>query len=136
MSVTVFLRFPSEADAQAMLVTFGAGPAAGEGFKANGSGEFAGARYDYVVVNGQGEIWRPTGTMIETERGPVPELAPVPGYHVNLLWRGDASAVPDFGDLRVYPATPECVFAALGESRTAQQGPPSGHLPRVKLGPW
>lgn len=112
MSVTVFLRFPSEADAQAMLVAFGAGPAEGEGFQPYGSGEFEGSRYDYVVVNGQGTIWRPTGNTVETEEGPMPECAPVAGYHVNLLWRGDASAVPDFGELRVCPATPECVFAA------------------------
>ncbi|MFG1205553.1 hypothetical protein [Xanthobacter flavus] len=109
--VTVFLRFPSEADAQAMLVSFGAGPAEGEGFQPYGSGEFEGFRYDYVVVNGQGTIWKPTGAMIETEFGPVPERSPVPGYHVNLLWRGEEADVPDFGDLRVYPATPECRFA-------------------------
>lgn len=111
MSVTVFLRFPSEADAQAMLVSFGAGPAEGEGFQPYGSGEFEGARYDYAVVNGQGTIWRPTGETVETADGPMPVVAPIPGYHVNLLWRGDAADVPDFGPLRVYPATPECVFA-------------------------
>lgn len=95
--VTVFLRFPDEASAQAMLVSFGAGPAEGEGFQAYGSGEFGGFRYDYAVVNGQGTIWK--------------DDAPVPGYHVNLLWRGEEADVPDFGDLRVYPATPECRFA-------------------------
>ncbi|MEY4034660.1 MAG: hypothetical protein RL492_1854 [Verrucomicrobiota bacterium] len=109
--VTVFLRFPGEADAQAMLVAFGAGTAEGEGFQPYGSGEFEGVRYDYAVVNGEGTIWRPTGGMIETESGPVPERAPVPGYHVNILWRGEEEGVPDFGALRVYPATPECVFA-------------------------
>lgn len=109
--VTVFLRFPDEASAQAMLVAFGAGPAEGEGFQPYGSGEFEGFRYDYVVVNGQGTIWKPTGGTIDTEFGPVPERAPVPGYHVNLLWRGEEADVPDFGELRVRPDTPECRFA-------------------------
>lgn len=112
--VTVFLRFPSEADAQAMLTAFGAGPAEGEGFQPYGTGEYGGFRYDYVVVNGQGAIWRQTGNMVETPDGPMPERVQVPGYHVNLFWRGEQADVPDFGPVRVSPdpATPECVFAS------------------------
>lgn len=97
IGVTVFLRFPSEADAQAMLIAFGAGPAEGEEFQPYGTGEFNGARYDYVVVNGKGVIWK--------------DDLPIPGYHVNILWRGAEDQIPDFGELRVYPETPECVFA-------------------------
>lgn len=107
---TVFLRFPDEASAQAMLASFGAAPPEGQGFSSFGTGAYQGHRYDYVVVNLAGAIFKPTGQTIETEYGSEPELVQVPGYHVNLRWEGPPEAVPDFGPIRVYPLTPECVF--------------------------
>jgi hypothetical protein len=31
-----------------------------------------------------GTIWKPTGKMLQTEEGEVPEMAPLEGYHANL----------------------------------------------------
>ncbi|WP_302131620.1 hypothetical protein [Comamonas thiooxydans] len=40
-----------------------------------------------VAVDVVGVILRPTGEMLDSPDGPVPVLAPVPGYHINLSER-------------------------------------------------
>lgn len=47
------------------------------------------------VVDMVGVIYKPTGKTLKTSEGPVPEMAPIPGWHVNL--RGaDADKFPDY----------------------------------------
>ena len=36
-----------------------------------------------------GVIYRPTGKMLDTDMGQVPETAPLPGYHANLRVMGE-----------------------------------------------
>lgn len=60
-----------------------------------------------VVVDVVGVILRPTGEILDTPAGPVPEMASVPGYHINLSER-----VPELQQYEIEPpATPDRVFA-------------------------
>lgn len=60
-----------------------------------------------VAVDVVGVVMRPTGGTIQTETGPVPELAPIPGWHVNL-----SDAVPELEAYEIEPpASPDRVFA-------------------------
>lgn len=54
-----------------------------------------------------GTIHKPTGAMLQTEHGPVPELAPLPGWHVNT--RGPMP--PELLAWAVQPANPTRVWA-------------------------
>ncbi len=60
-----------------------------------------------VAVDVIGRVQRPTGEMLETPDGPVPVLALVPGWHINLSER--------VNELQQYeiepPATPDRIFA-------------------------
>lgn len=93
----VFLRFTDEAEARATFLAYGYAPDEMDGWRPAGPLCYEGGRLDYVVVNNKGTIYR----------GGVA----VAGYHVNLRWVGAEDQVPDFGDKRVHPVTPECVFA-------------------------
>ena len=66
---------------------------------------------DTIAIDVVGTIHRPTGETIDTDDGPVPQYAPIPGWHVNLS--GDACPP----DLEQYvmetPSSPVRVF--LGE---------------------
>jgi hypothetical protein len=43
--------------------------------------------YDLDIV---GEIWKPTGEMLEVDGGEVPVMEPIEGYHANIRkWEGD-----------------------------------------------
>ena len=112
---TIFLRFPDRASAQAAFALYGSGVIEGpDGVPAWSSyGTYQSCRYDIAIVGADGTLFRPTGESVEAdpEFGPVPVLAPLPGFHVNVLWHGPAELIPDFGAARVYPVTPECVFA-------------------------
>lgn len=112
MSTTIFLRFESEDAARAMFVAFGYAPDPEVGWQADGKIDFEGHRADFRVVNGDGVIRRETGGVLLVEGVEVPETAPVPGYHVNLIWQGPDELIPDFGPVRLDPPplTPECVF--------------------------
>lgn len=70
------LRFVDQAEADAVL--------------------FDGERALYDAIDVVGVIWSPTGGTIETGEGPVPELAPVPGWHVNVRHVGPAPALAPF----------------------------------------
>ncbi|MGQ3675632.1 hypothetical protein ACT6QH_09085 [Xanthobacter sp. TB0139] len=41
----------------------------------------------------------------------VGELLAVSGWHINILWWGDAADAPDFGPDEISPQTPSRVFA-------------------------
>lgn len=72
---------------------------------------------DEVAVDVVGKIWRPTGSVIDTPDGPVPEMALIPGWHINLSASAPALAVHEIPA----PSTPDRVFA----------GGDVVHLPRV-----
>ncbi|MCL8385937.1 hypothetical protein EJ105_27680, partial [Xanthobacter aminoxidans] len=98
---TIYLRFGDRAAALAALAAgLGYGPAidpeGGETWPSTGFA--AGTRYDLVFV---GEIRVLTGATIDTPFGPSPVTAPLPGYHVNVLWWG--AEPPDFGAAVVKP---------------------------------
>jgi hypothetical protein len=116
MSETIFLRFSDREAARAAFALYGSGTAVGpDGETAWPScGTYQGHRYDIAIVGADGTPFRPTGESVETdpEFGPAPVLAPVAGFHVNVLWQGPPELIPDFGAARVFPVTPECVFAA------------------------
>lgn len=38
----------------------------------------------YAAIDVIGIIRRPTGAMIDSQEGPVPEMAPIEGWHVNV----------------------------------------------------
>lgn len=60
-----------------------------------------------VAVDVVGVILRPTGEMLDSPDGPVPVLAPVPGYHINLSER-----IPELQQYEIVPPeNPERVFA-------------------------
>lgn len=114
MSTTIFLRFPSRDAAREAFGLYGSGTVTGPDGEPYwpSCGTFGGHRYDLAILYGDGLILRPTGETVETDEGATPVLAPIEGYHVNVLWHGPVEMIPDFGPARIYPVTPECVFAA------------------------
>lgn len=89
-----FLRSESEAAARAAFANFtedGAWPS------------YIGT----AAVDVIGTIYRETGQMLETPDGEVPEMAPVPGYHINLSAR-----VPELQEFEIEtPTNPVRIFA-------------------------
>lgn len=81
------LKFPDEATAQAV---FDALPEPYPG-----------------AVDVIGVIYKPTGTVTQTPHGPVPDMAPLPGWHVNT--RGPMP--PELLAWAVQPANPTRVWA-------------------------
>lgn len=91
-----FLRFESEAQAREVFAPW--------------IGAEGGTFPPYignVAVDVVGQIKRPTGKIQDTPDGLVPEMAPIPGWHINLSER-----VPELEQYEVAaPATPDRVFA-------------------------
>lgn len=113
MSETIFLRFADREAARAAFALYGSGTVAGPDGAPQwpSCGAYQGHRYDIALVGADGAIFRPTGTIVDTGSGPEPAMALVAGFHVNVLWRGPEGLIPDFGAARVFPQTPDCVFA-------------------------
>ena len=57
----------------------------------------------YAAVDVIGMIWKPTGKMLTTDEGEVPEMAPVEGWHVNVRHTAEASELDAY---KVEGATP------------------------------
>ena len=57
----------------------------------------------YAAIDVIGTIYKPTGEMITTDEGEMPEMAPVDGWHVNVRHKAEA---PDLAAYRVFPQTP------------------------------
>lgn len=67
-----------------------------------------------AAVDIVGTIQRPTGTVTNTADGPIPEMEPVPGWHINL-----SEPVPELAQFEIEaPNAPARVFAG---SDSAQQ---------------
>ena len=59
---------------------------------------------NFANIDHIGTIWKPTGKMLQTDEGEVPEMAPLPGYHVNVrVVDEDASALEAY---QVFPDNP------------------------------
>ena len=57
----------------------------------------------YAAVDVIGVIWKPTGKMLTTEEGEVPEMAPLEGWHANVRHTDEA---PELDAYKVEVATP------------------------------
>ena len=57
----------------------------------------------YAAVDVIGTIYKPTGKMLKTDEGEVPEMAPVEGWHVNVRHTADA---PELDAYKVTPKAP------------------------------
>ena len=62
----------------------------------------------YAAVDVVGVIYKPTGVMLTTDEGEVPEMAPLDGWHANVRHTDEA---PELEAFRVFPATPSRMWA-------------------------
>lgn len=97
----IYLQFPDEAAARLALEPWIVGGVLP-------------AYIGVAAVDVLGQLLRPTGGIIHGPEGDVPELAPVPGWHINLSER--------VSELEPYemaaPATPDRVFAGSDAVQT------------------
>jgi hypothetical protein len=100
MYTDFFLRFDTEAEANAALFT-----------------EQTNVQDDvvetvlvpkYAAVDVIGTIYKPTGKMLTTPEGEVPEMAPLDGWHVNVRHTDET---PELEAFRVFPVTPSRMWA-------------------------
>lgn len=61
-------------------------------------------------IDSIGTIYQPTGNMITTDMGEQPEMAPLPGWHVNVRLAAD-HLVAALDGYKVEPAVPVRVWA-------------------------
>jgi hypothetical protein len=100
----LMLRFADEAEATEQLLAAGLLIE----FKTQESAGYApapGASIDTIGV-----IYKPTGNTIITSMGEQPEMAPLPGWHVNVRLKVD-HLVPGLDPYRVAPLHPVRVWA-------------------------
>ena len=58
-----------------------------------------------------GVIYKPTGNMVDTEMGEMPEMAALPGWHVNVRLRADQATPDSLVQYQVAPANPVRIWA-------------------------
>jgi len=92
MYTDFFLKFDNEAAADAVLF--------------DGAGEER--RPKYAAIDIIGTIYKPTDETITTDEGEVPEMAPLPGWHVNVRHNAEASELQQH---QVFPNTPIRMWA-------------------------
>lgn len=68
---------------------------------------FDGDQPKYPNTDVIGVIYKPTGVMLTTDEGEIPETAPVPGWHVNIRGVEDA----ELAKYHISVATPVRVWA-------------------------
>lgn len=81
--IDYLLRFDSEAEATSVLYTD--------------------EMPNYPAIDVIGIIYEPTGVIIDTPEGPEEEMAPIPGWHVNVRTTAEA---PELNQYEVHPANP------------------------------
>lgn len=105
MYIDYHLKFADEAEAHAVLYRKEGVVEAAEGVEAQEGYDVP----NFANIDVIGTIWKPSGKMLQTDEGEVAEMAPIPGWHVNVRVVGeDASALEAY---RVFPATPNRVWA-------------------------
>ena len=57
----------------------------------------------YAAIDVIGLIYKPTGEMITTDEGEVPEMAAIPGWHVNVRHNAET---PELAAYQVFPQAP------------------------------
>jgi hypothetical protein len=57
----------------------------------------------YAAIDVIGTIYKPTGEMLTTDEGEVPEMAPLDGWHVNVRHTAEA---PELDAYKVAPKAP------------------------------
>lgn len=57
----------------------------------------------YAAVDVIGTIYKPTGNMLTTDEGEMPEMAPLEGWHVNVRHTAEA---PELDFFKVTPKAP------------------------------
>jgi len=95
-----FLRFDTEAEANAALFT--------EQTLVQGDVVETVLVPKYSAVDVIGTIFKPTGNVLTTDEGEVPEMAPIDGWHANVRHTDEA---PELEQYRVHPATPQRMWA-------------------------
>ena len=91
LSLDYHLRFDSEAAADAVLFDM----------QHDGEGYSKVPRYQAIDVIGV--IYKPTGSLLPTDEGEVPEMAAVEGWHVNVRHKEQA---PELDAYRIFPQSP------------------------------
>lgn len=91
MYTDYFLKFKDAAEADSVL------------FEPQHDGEGYNKVPKYAAVDVIGVIHKPTGKMIKTDDGEVPETAPLEGWHVNVRHTEEA---PELGAYKVAPKAP------------------------------
>ena len=89
------LRFTDQAEADAVLFT--------EQTNVQGDVVETVKVPKYAAVDVIGVIYKPTGKLLQTEEGEVPEMAPVEGWHANVRHSDEA---PELAAFQVFPETP------------------------------
>jgi len=92
------LKFKDETEADAVLFTEQPGVEDGEICKVP----------KYAAIDVIGAIYKPTGKMLKTDEGNMPEMAPVGGWHVNVRHTDE---MPELETWVVTPKTPSRVWA-------------------------
>jgi hypothetical protein len=90
------LKFTSQAAAETVL------------FTAETAGEETFLRPNYAAVDVIGAIYAPTGVMLKTPEGDVPEMKAVSGYHANVR---HTEAAPELDAFAVEVNSPSRVWA-------------------------
>jgi len=100
MYTDFFLRFTDEAEANAALFTE----------QTNVQGDIVETVLvpKYAAVDVIGTIFKPTGKMLKTDEGEVPEMAPLDGWHVNVRHTDKA---PELDAYKVEVKTPSRMWA-------------------------
>lgn len=118
MTTTVFLRFADKAaaiSAARAIMAAESVPLSDDAVPLMGYTD-DGIRFDLDLVGGDGVYRKVVGTTTIDIEGVGPMVVPIyeelSGFYVNMLWRGNAVDVPDFGSARIYPTSPSQVFAA------------------------
>lgn len=62
----------------------------------------------YTAIDVIGTIYKPTGVVLVTDEGGVPEMAPIEGWHVNVRHK---SEMPELEEYAVEVQTPSRIWA-------------------------
>lgn len=111
--IDFYLRFDSEVEANTALDAFFHQPLRSVVDEETGETTHIADGAPYLVMNTAdyaidvvGEISEPTGVTLYEEGYPYPEMAPVPGWHVNIRLIND-TYLPEMETLSAYHVTPD-----------------------------
>jgi hypothetical protein len=100
MYTDYFLKFADEAEANAALFT--------EQTNVQDDVVETVLMPKYAAVDVVGVIYKPTGNVLTTDEGEVPEMAPLDGWHANVRHNVEA---PELQPFQVYPVAPKRMWA-------------------------